>query len=253
MASALYAGRLRHRRFAPRTHRLDYPLFLLYVDLDETASVFAGSWLASARRPAVAWLRRRDYFGDPARPWSETVRDLVEERTGARPAGPVRLLTHPRTLGLRMNPASFYYCFDAAGELEALVVEVTSTPWDERFCYVLHRREAAPGRAWRAWLDKRLHVSPFLPMDMTYRWVILPPGERLLVHMENHRAGQRVFDATLDLRRRPLTPATLRAALLAHPAMTWRVLFWIYLHAALLAWKRVPFHPHPERRSGGPA
>ena len=52
MASALYAGRLRHRRFAPRTHRLDYPLFLLYVDLDETASVFAGSWLASARRPA---------------------------------------------------------------------------------------------------------------------------------------------------------------------------------------------------------
>ncbi len=250
MESALYAGRVRHRRFAPRPHRLAYPLFMLYVDLDELDSAFAGSWLASARRPAYAWLRRRDYFGDPARPWPEVVRDLVAERTGERPGGAVRLLTNPRTLGLRMNPVSFYFCFDARDELEAVVAEVTNTPWDERFCYVLHRHDVPPGRTWTAWLDKRFHVSPFLPMAMAYHWTILPPAERLVVHMANHRGGTRVFDATLDLRRRPLTPATLRAALLGHPAQTWRVLFWIYLHAALLAAKRAPFHPHPERPSG---
>lgn len=250
MESALYVGRVRHRRFEPRAHRLDYPLFMLYVDLDELDRVFAGSWLWSSRRPAVAWLRRRDYGGDPARPWPETVRDVVEERTGRRPAGPVRLLTHPRTLGLRMNPISFYYCCDAAGAVEAVVGETTNTPWDERHSYVVHRGNTPPGSAFEGWFDKRLHVSPFMPMDIAYRMAVVPPRRRLLVHFENHRGRTKLFDATLRLARREITPAALRAVLVGHPLMTWRVLFWIYLHAALLAWKRVPFFDHPPRLDG---
>jgi DUF1365 family protein len=250
MESALYVGRVRHRRFTPRGHRFDYPLFMLYADLDELPRLFEGSWLGSTRGAAVARLRREDYFGDPTRSWAESVRDLVEERTGSRPLGAVRLLTNPRTLGFRMNPVSFYYCHDAEGKLEALVAEVTNTPWDERHLYVVHRRDVPPGRTWKASLDKRFHVSPFQPMDTRYRWVVLPPSDRLVVHMETHRDGERIFDATLDLRRRELTPASLRSALLGHPALTFRILFWIYLHAALLYAKGVPFHPHPKTLPG---
>ncbi|MEO8503606.1 MAG: DUF1365 domain-containing protein [Acidobacteriota bacterium] len=250
MDSALYVGRVRHRRFAPRVHRLDYPLFMVYVDLDELDSAFKGSWLWSARRPAIAWLRRQDYFGDPARSWPDTVRDLVEERTGHRPAGPVRLLTNPRTLGLRMNPISFYYCFDEQGELEAVVGETTNTPWKERYAYVVHRGAAAPGRNFDGWFDKRLHVSPFMPMGIAYRMGVVPPSDRLLVHFENHQDGEKLFDATLRLERREITPASLRSVLLGHPLMTWRILFWIYLHAALLAWKRVPIFDHPQPIDG---
>ena len=73
-------------------------------------------------------------------PLADAVRDLVEERTGARPAGPIRLLTHLRSFGHCFNPVSFYYCFDPAGErVEAVVAEVTNTPWGERHAYVLER------------------------------------------------------------------------------------------------------------------
>lgn len=258
MNSALFEGRIRHRRFSERNHRLDYPVFMLYVDLDEIDLVFAGSRLWSSRGPAWAWLRREDYFGDSKQPWADVVRDRVEEHCGRRPLGSVALLTIPRTLGIRMNPVSFYYCQDSSGELEAVVAEITNTPWDERHLYVVHRDQLEKGEGppsmssetqappWKVWLNKHFHVSPFLPMDLRYRWVLNAPRESLIFHMENYRGQEKLFDATLSLNRKEITPASLRRVLLGHPWMTARIIFWIYLHAAILKIKGVRFHTHPK-------
>jgi hypothetical protein len=37
------------------------------------------------------------------------VRTLVEQNTGTRPDGPVRMLAHLRYFGHNFNPATFYY------------------------------------------------------------------------------------------------------------------------------------------------
>jgi DUF1365 family protein len=272
LASALWFGSIRHRRFSPRRHRLRYPLFMVGADLDELESAFAGSWLWSVRRPAVAWLRRADHqLGDPALPWAQAVREEVGRRLGRALSGPVHLLTNPRTLGFRMNPVSFYWCFAPGGELEALAAEVTNTPWDERHVYVVDARAAGRrGAAFEAELPKRFHVSPFLPVAGSYRWRVMPPAsapsaatatpdaaatppDRLAVHMESWIDGERRFDATLTLERREITPKSLRDALLRHPALTLRVFSWIYLHAALLMLRRIPFHPHPRHLPAAPA
>lgn len=252
MESALYFGVVRHRRFAPRPHRFAYPLFQLYADLSELDRLFAGSWLASTRRPAWAWLRRRDHFGDPDRPWAETVKSAVAAAIGRRPTGAVRLLSHPRTLGFRMNPVSFFYCFDADDGLDAVIAEVTNTPWDERHLYVIDGREASAkserlGLPIQTRFAKQLHVSPFFPMDLDYRWRFGNPGEKLVVAMESRRGEERLFDATLRLERRALTPAHLRRALLGYPALTLKVFLWIYWQAARLRVRGAKFHPHPKR------
>ncbi|MBT8486553.1 MAG: DUF1365 domain-containing protein [Phycisphaerales bacterium] len=245
--SAIYEGRVRHRRWTPVEHAFDYRLFMMYLNLAELDELFRTRWLWSSRRPALAWFRRRDHLGDPAQPLVEAVGDLVAERTGRRPAGPITLLTHLRYFGWAMNPVSFYYCFDAAGDtVEAIVAEVHNTPWGEQHCYVLpsSENEGTPERM-RFRFPKAFHVSPFMGMNHAYDWRFAPPGSVLPVTMVNRTDGQAIFDATMTLRRRPVTGMNLARVLVRHPFMTARVSAAIYWQAARLWRKRCPFHPHP--------
>jgi DUF1365 family protein len=245
MESCLYEGRVTHVRHAP-PHRLRMRLFALYLDLDELRRGFDVGPLFSTRRPAPFRVRREDYPGEREVPLDTAVRDLVERSSGVRPVGPIRLLTQPRTFGYGFNPVSFFYCFDAGGRrLDAVVAHVSNTPWSERHCYVLST-EGAPAQTFRARHEKRFHVSPFLPMDLTHEFTLSVPAERLSVRIADERAGQRVFEAAMTMIRRPLTSNTLARALLRYPFLSIQVVGRIYWNALRLHLKRAPFFPHPD-------
>jgi DUF1365 family protein len=249
-ASCIYEGYVRHRRFLPVVNRFRYRLFLMYLDLAELPTLFQGRWLWSADRVNLAYFRRRDHLGDPQVPLDRAVRDLVAETTGTRPLGPIRLLAHLRYFGYCFNPASFYYCYDPPGErVEAIVVQIHNTPWGEEYCYVLEeaRNEyAAPGFK-RFQFPKAFHVSPFMPMDIWYDWRFKEPGESLSAHFINYREGKKIFDATLTLTRRELTPRNLARVLLSYPPMTLKVITMIHWQALRLWLKGARFYVHPRK------
>ena len=251
MKSAIYEGHIRHRRFAPVKNEFRYRLFLMYLDLSELEQVFALHPFWSHDRPNIAWFRRADHFGDPRVALDRAVRELVLSRTGRVPAGPVRLLCHLRYFGHCLNPASFYYCWDASDRrVEAIVVEIHNTPWRERHTYVLdRRRNEHPLPDWRRHrFVKEFHVSPFIDMDIAYDWRFREPGEMLNVHMIDLHHGRRIFDASLDVRRREITRRSLGRVLVHYPLMTVKVLAMIYWQALRLTRKGAPFYPHPRKR-----
>jgi hypothetical protein len=232
LASGIYEGTLRHRRFEFKRREFSHRIALAYIDLDELPNLLGGRLVRG--RPGLLRFRHRDYLT------SDTIRELTAGE------GPIRVLTQLRSFGTCFNPVSFYYCFAPDGEqLAAVVAEVTNTPWAERHRYVLHA--AGDAAVIEGAFDKAMHVSPFMGMDQRYVWRLAVPGETLSVHIENRdTAGDLAFDATLAMRRHELTPASARALTRRYPLASLRVLALIYGHALGLRLAGVPAHPRPK-------
>ena len=254
MHSCLYEGQVQHRRIAPHDHHFHFPLFLTYLDLDELGEVFRQRWLWSTRHPAPAWFRRTDFFGDNRISLKTAICTLVEEKTGRRPSGPVRLLAHLRYFGYVFNPVCFYYCFDRADRsVETIVAEITNTPWGEKHVYVLPRQESVSiSEELQFRFAKEFHISPFMPMDIQYNWFFRTPGETLRVHIENRQRDGKVFDATMNLRRMPFTAANCARVLIAYPLLTLQIICTIYWQAFRLFLKQTPFYSHPAKLKSQP-
>lgn len=243
---AIYEGTARHRRVAPVAREFAPRLFLAYLDVDALPGSLDPLPGWSGRHPAPVHFRRVDFFDGRAGPLGDAVRDLVEQRLGRRPAGPIHLLAHLRTFGWLFNPLAVYYCWRAdRHDLDAVVLEVTNTPWGERHWYVVDARNG-PGAATTA---KAMHVSPFLPMGVDYQVSWTTPGEDLRLDIQVVHEGTTVFSAGLALRRRVLDRRLALGVLVRYPLMPLRVSLGIYRRALGLFLARVPLYRHPSRQA----
>jgi len=249
MKSCIYEGQVRHRRFSPRRHEFNYSLYMMYLDLDELPELFDRFWFWSAKHFNLAWFKRADHVGDASKPLKQVVSDMLYEHTGVRTEGPIRLLTHCRYFGFGFNPVSFYYCFSAKGEkVEYIVSEVNNTPWGERDTYVMESRApSVADSSWRFSPTKKMHVSPFMPMEVGYDWVLSAPADKLSVFMANSRDGARMFTAAMKLKRRPISGWSLASVLMRFPMQTFKIILAIYWEALRLWIKRCPVYAHPRK------
>jgi DUF1365 family protein len=260
-AHELCTGTVWHVRETPFRHAFDYRVHLLLLDLDDLDAAFSGHRLWSLDARNVGSFRQRDHLheGDAGAPLGERARDAVAERLGFRPTGRVRLLAHPRYFGYAFNPVTFYlFETPAAGTgagssrgvdtLEAILLEVANTPWNETHRYALDARGSAG--PWAFEIDKDFHVSPFLPMDMRYRFRFALGDGRFEVVKQNWQDETRVFTARMALDRAPLSGAALSRALRGFPPMTVQVVGGIYWQALRLWLKGARYHPHPPPGAG---
>jgi len=243
MISAIYAGRVRHRRFLPRNHAFSYPFFMYYLDLDRLGELPDLSPWFSARRFSLARFVRKDYLGDPETRLGSAVRLRMAELTDEEVHGKTFGLLNLRTLGLYFSPVNFYFGFDQSGRCSHFLAEVSNIPWNQRHHYAY---KLEPGNRWHREQDKQFHVSPFNPLDQQYGWHIESPGDRLELGIDVDDRRGRIFEARLDLQRRPLARADLRRLLMRKPAMTASIVAGIYFQALKLYLKGVPYVPYPD-------
>jgi DUF1365 family protein len=241
-ASALYHGIVTHRRFRPVTHALRYRIFMLLLDLDETANL---PRLLGIDRAGLLSFYQRDHGDGTAgglRAWIAT----QLRQAGLPPAPRVRALCMPRVFGHMFNPLTVYFCHAPAGDLQALIYEVNNT-FGGRHAYTL----AVGGSADRVahGCDKTFHVSPFMDMDLHYRFRIRPADETVSLVIHADDAVGVLLTAGFAGRRQALSNAGIVRAALGMPWLGLKVLGGIHWEALRLWLKGLKLRPAPPKPS----
>ena len=242
--NAIYKGTISHTRFVPKKHTFNYKVNMLYIDLDKISESFAKNWFWSANKFNLASFKRSDFFGDTKKSIKNSINELLFETLQYKHVGKIFLLTNIRYFGYCFNPVSFYYCEDSKGKLIAIVSHITNTPWDEKYAYVNDCRDI-PSSSKHFEFDKAFHVSPFMPMNMKYKWIFSTPKDFLFVSMDNIKKDTLCFNATLKLTKKAWTPQALNRILFLSLPFSIKTIFLIYWNALVLGIKRVKFYPHP--------
>ena len=239
--ATLYAGKVAHIRHAPFRHRFDYRIWMLAIDLDRVDDVAAASGMFSHNRFGLLALYDKDHGprdGSPLRPWVEA----ALQRDGLAKAGArIIFLTMPRLLGYAFNPISFYFCYDAAGQLGAILHQVKST-FGDQIGYLMP--VSGPGNV-RQSTEKHMHVSPFFDMQGGYQFDLTAPAEAFTVSIRYGAAGVRRMTATMRLQARPWRPSAILRLLFEMPLTPMKVMLAIHWQALLLFCRGAVFHKIP--------
>lgn len=250
--SAIYQGRVRHRRFAPKAHAFYYSLYMLSLDLDDVANGTVFNFLLGTHWYNPIRFVAKDYVKGEPIDLSVRIKNKVHELGGSFNEGRISILVQARCLGVYFSPANFYFCYEMQAGVEVcryMLAEVSNTPWNQKHYYLVDLAIQAPS-------EKVFHVSPFMDLNMKYKWKINPPSQRskgMLIHIENEKSENKaiIFDATLALKKSDFSDKALFKVWCGLPVMTWNIMAGIYSQALALFLKRIPFisYQPPENKN----
>ena len=272
--TALYVGRVSHTRLLPVIHSFHYPLFMCAVHLEEVEELWGTQGGALWPLSTIMSFRSQDHYkngegGGPDSCLTTRTFHLVKERTNHKFQPTIEthcvvLVTHLCYYGYCFNPVSFYYILDRnSRKTNAIVLEVSNTPWNEMQCYVLHPdsvdvERVQPGRpntsddgrmmeSTNFEFQKTFHVSPFMEMDYLYDWTFWElTNDTISLHASMKKGDVRQFTANVDIAKTPFTPFRLAWQLIQFPIYCFIIQIWIHVEAFWLFKKGVDYQPHPQ-------
>jgi DUF1365 family protein len=238
---AIYDGIVVHRRLRPVRHRLRSKIFMILLDLDELPELAKRLRLFSHGRFNLFSFHDADHGagGDDLRGWIEAqLRQAGIHSDG----GSIQVLCMPRILGHAFNPISVYFCHLRDGTLQAMLYEVNNT-FGERHSYLMPVR--GQGDPIRQSCAKRFYVSPFMPMDLTYRFRVGRPGPRVSVAIDASGPDGAMISTCFAGNRAALTDRVLLSRFIRMPFLGVKVLASIHWEAVRLFLRGLRLKPRP--------
>ena len=232
MNSCLYECTIMHDRQSPKSYKFTHRIFMFYLDLDELPQLSRYSWLLGYNQRRVYDFKDKDHIEGGFSSVKENIRAFLKTKGVDTKVHRIQLMTNVRTFGYIFNPVSFYFCFDALDKPVCVVTEIGNTFGELKYFYLgLEKRTA---KAFNDRQVKYYYISPFTDLDDQLDFNIQVPDERLNITIDTLKNGEKFFWSSMTGPRKPLSTSALLWYTLKFPFVTFKVIFLIHWHAAVL-------------------
>lgn len=223
----------------PKKHQFHYRYFMWWFDLDELETLAKNHWPFSLNGFNLFSFHHKDHYqpvDGSKENCKQTILSFAKNNGFSEEIDQVMLLTNARVLGYIFNPVSFYFLMQK-GKPQACVVQVGNT-FGEMKLFWLPPNENGEFDSTQT---KFFYVSPFTNLDDDFHFRIGFPDNKLKIHIDTHRNGERYFLSTLSGTERKLTTANVLLNFFKFPLVTVKVITAIHWQAMVLWFKKIPY------------
>lgn len=239
-------GRVMHKRLFPKVNAFNYGIYYLALPLSALNKNLNNRYFKYERFGLLSF-HTKDHGNRDGGDLAIWVRGLLSTYKIDKADGEIVLITLPRVLGYVFNPVSFYYCYDKAQKLRAVICEVNNT-FGETHSYVCahdDQRAITPDDNQQAL--KQFHVSPFLEREGHYDFRFKITDQKMMAMIDFHDdAGNKQLITTLNGTFEPLNKTTCRTAFWRYPLVTMKAIVLIHWQALKIITKGIKYIPKPK-------
>jgi|TARA_B110000444_G_scaffold253024_1_gene283199 DUF1365 family protein len=232
MNSCIYNGVVKHQRFKPIKHSLNYKTFSILVDLDEIEILDQNISIFSLNKFNIFSFYNIDHGARDGNSLKEWILKYIKKFNISNNITKIKLLCYPRIFGYVFNPLSIFYCYEK-NNLKAIFYEVKNT-FNEQHTYIfkINSHEKIEQRC-----KKKFYVSPFMNMETYYNFKLLNPKEKLSIFIKQTDGEETVLTATQTGDKKEFSFKQLLINFFKYPLMTIKIISSIHYEAFFL-WKK---------------
>ena len=236
--SAIYNGKVIHKRFKPKVHYFKYKVFSLLIDLSELEILDKKVNFFSYNKFNLISFYEKDHGDRDGSSLTSWVKKNLEKYNIQAKDIKIKILCYPRIFGFVFNPLSVFYIYNLQDQLISILYEVKNT-FGEQHTYLFKVTKDA--NLIQNNCSKKFHVSPFIEMNCNYFFRLLKPGNKISVIIDQYDNEDQILYASQDGTRSDFNTQHLIKSYLKHPIMTFKIILAIHFEAFKLWAKGIKF------------
>jgi len=236
--SAIYNGKVIHKRFKPKVHYFKYKVFSLLIDLSELEILDKKVNFFSYNKFNLISFYEKDHGDRDGSSLTSWVKKNLEKNNIQAKDIKIKILCYPRIFGFVFNPLSVFYIYNLQDQLISILYEVKNT-FGEQHTYLFKVTKDA--NLIQNNCSKKFHVSPFIEMNCNYFFRLLKPGNKISVIIDQYDNEDQILYASQDGTRSDFNTQHLIKSYLKHPIMTFKIILAIHFEAFKLWAKGIKF------------
>jgi DUF1365 family protein len=246
MQSTLQPGSVFHQRIFPYNYKFAYKTLFALIDLDKL-EIINKLTLFSVNKFNLFSFNFEDH-GDrknhinPKNFIKKNILKKFKDKNDYR----IYIYCTPSFLGYVFNPISIYLCKNTNNKIKYICYEVKNTH-HEQHCYFLKIKSKS--KTISSNLNKKFYVSPFLEMDLKYKFSLLNNNKNFILNIDVYKKNQIILKTGISSKSIKISNVNLILSLIKNIFFAQKIMIFIHYQAIKIFKKQKFFFSKPQKKN----